>query len=252
MNSLNPVSCTDASPLCSSSTARLDTSVPTTEKPREANPATMLAPSLPRPKTEMFMLCRFDIVYRLFIEGVMFMDLLNKRIEKIRQDYRLFTNMGVAFRRLFRDDRRLACFYLDILPKKRDLAFDIGANRGNYSKVLASIFKRVVAVEPQNRLFPEIKRNTRHFDNICFLNCAVSDHEGVANMFLSKNHELSSLNEDWMHSVKKSGRFSGIRWDENIEVPTTTLKHLIQRFGVPDFVKVDTEGNEKKCFQVWT
>jgi len=182
----------------------------------------------------------------------MFMDLLNKRIEKIRQDYRLFTNMGVAFRRLFRDDRRLACFYLDILPKKRDLAFDIGANRGNYSKVLASIFKRVVAVEPQNRLFPEIKRNTRHFDNICFLNCAVSDHEGVANMFLSKNHELSSLNEDWMHSVKKSGRFSGIRWDENIEVPTTTLKHLIQRFGVPDFVKVDTEGNEKKCFQVWT
>jgi len=67
-------------------------------------------------------------------------------------------------------------------------------------------------------------------------------------MFLSKNHELSSLNNDWMESVKISGRCSSIVWSETVEVPTRTLKSLVDQYGVPDFSKIDTEGNELKVF----
>jgi len=174
------------------------------------------------------------------------MDLFKRRLNKCHQDWQCFVNMGMKFRRLFRDERKLACFYLATLPKRRGLAFDIGANRGNYSKVLGSLFERVIALEPQQRLLPEIRRNIRRFGNIELVNCAVSDHEGTAPMFLSMNHELSSLNRNWMQSVQTSGRFSDIRWDETVEVPTTTLKQLVQKFGVPDFIKIDTEGNERK------
>jgi FkbM family methyltransferase len=201
----------------------------------------------------MFIVCETVTPYNTLghentVEAINLMNGLRKRLKKLGQDVRCFTAMGPKYRHLFRDDRRLACFYLNILSRKRALAFDIGANRGNYSKVLAALFNRVIAFEPQKRLIPELRHNLRNFKNIEIVNCAVSDQQGVAQMFLSKNHELSSLNNDWMDSVKNSGRNSSIVWGETVKVPTRTLKSLVNQYGIPDFTKVDTEGNELKVF----
>jgi methyltransferase, FkbM family len=55
---------------------------------------------------------------------------------------------------------------------------------------------------------------------------------------------LSSLSTDWVEAVVSSGRFSGARWDRRELVAVSTLDHIILRYGVPRFVKIDVEGYE--------
>jgi len=35
-----------------------------------------------------------------------------------------------------------------------------------------------------------------------------------------------------------------VRWNRRVEIDTTTLDSLIERFGVPAFIKIDVEGSE--------
>jgi len=127
-----------------------------------------------------------ELDHEITVKAINLMNILRKRLKKFGQDVRCFTAMGPKYRHLFRDDRRLACFYLNIFNKKRALAFDIGANRGNYSKVLAALFNRVIAFEPQARLIPELRHNVRNFKNIEIVNCAVSDQQGVQDVFIKE------------------------------------------------------------------
>ena len=42
----------------------------------------------------------------------------------------------------------------------------------------------------------------------------------------------------------KQGIWSNGDWDKNTEVKTTTLDVLVTTYGIPDFIKIDTEGSE--------
>lgn len=55
---------------------------------------------------------------------------------------------------------------------------------------------------------------------------------------------MSSISNEWIQSVKESGRYSDKWWYEKRIVPTTTLDQLISEFGDPDYIKIDVEGNE--------
>lgn len=60
------------------------------------------------------------------------------------------------------------------------------------------------------------------------------------------------MSNNWIESVKHSGRFSGKKWSKDITVRVTTLDELIYRFGQPDFVKIvkiDVEGFEQEVIE---
>jgi FkbM family methyltransferase len=119
--------------------------------------------------------------------------------------------------------------------------FDVGANEGYFSVIASRIVGtagRVVAVEPQNRLQPVLKRNfaINGAANASVTAAAVSDASGVAELNLSPsmNTGASSLILRTRYAQQKES------------VPTKTLAEIVADAGVGriDLLKMDIEGWE--------
>lgn len=126
------------------------------------------------------------------------------------------------------------------------LAFDIGANAGVLANVLAANFETVVACEPHEASYAQLVEASA--SNVKPLNVAVSDRSGCVLLDIRSTSEgLGEL-------------FTGTPlpvWGEKIGQTATrslTVDRLALTYGVPDFVKVDTEGHEVRVMRgaEWT
>jgi hypothetical protein len=55
---------------------------------------------------------------------------------------------------------------------------------------------------------------------------------------------VTSLATDWQSARAGDADFAHVRWNKNLEIAVTTIDALIERYGVPAFVKLDVEGSE--------
>jgi FkbM family methyltransferase len=118
---------------------------------------------------------------------------------------------------------------------------DVGANEGYFSVLAGQIVGptgRVIAVEPQGRLRPVIEENIRlnGLQNVALYETAVSDSEGVADLYLAPDLNTGS---------------SGLARQNRYTVPTqsvrmTRLANVLSTAGVDkiDLMKMDIEGFE--------
>jgi FkbM family methyltransferase len=140
--------------------------------------------------------------------------------------------------------RRLRRFYAHFVSPG-DLVFDLGAHAGNRTRALAAIGCRIVAVEPQPdfaRLLHLFFARTPHVEVI---EAAVGSEPGHTPLFISeRTPTVTTIAAPWHEARAREPDFGGVRWDRRIEVETTTLDLLIERFGMPAFVKIDVEGSE--------
>jgi FkbM family methyltransferase len=141
------------------------------------------------------------------------------------------------------DDSARYSFYSEFIGPS-DLTFDIGANRGNRTRVFANIGRMVVAVEPQDSCMKLLKAEFGRNPKVKLVKKAVGSREGSAEIMVSNANTLSSLSPEWVDAVRNSGRFSDYAWERKERVEVTTLDILIQTFGVPTFIKIDVEGYE--------
>jgi FkbM family methyltransferase len=118
---------------------------------------------------------------------------------------------------------------------------DVGANEGYFTVAGAKIAGqegRVLAVEPQERLLPIIRRNLQLNDvhNAAIECAAVSDHEGSANFHLAPdtNNGTSSLHNPVRYRVRTA------------KVPLRRLATILDEHQIArvDFMKMDIEGAE--------
>jgi FkbM family methyltransferase len=116
---------------------------------------------------------------------------------------------------------------------KGDLCFDIGANIGAKTEVFLAIGATVVAIEPQDDCFRELVARCSYDRRLTAINSAVGAQPGEAMMHISDNRAMSSLAPDWGESNGKQ-----------VRVSIVTLDQLIERFGQPQFCKIDVEGFE--------
>ncbi len=126
--------------------------------------------------------------------------------------------------------------------KPGDTYLDIGANEGHLCVVAGAQVGpagRVIAVEPQTRLHPVLRRNLElNAMRADILSLAVSDKEGEAELHLAPDTNNAS-----------SGLSAQTRYPVPVEsVQTVTLARLLDQCGcIPHVVKMDIEGFEHEA-----
>lgn len=125
-----------------------------------------------------------------------------------------------------------------------DLCFDIGANLGNRTRCFREMDCRVVAVEPQADCQKRLHAQFADDPDVTLVQAVCAATPGRATLKISPDHVLSTICDEFIESTQASGRFAASSWTREVDVEATTLDGLIDRFGMPAFVKIDVEGAE--------
>ncbi|MCO6499583.1 MAG: FkbM family methyltransferase [Vicingus serpentipes] len=131
-------------------------------------------------------------------------------------------------------------FYKHFL-KEGDLCFDVGANLGNRTVIFLELGAKVVAVEPQKECYEYLSK--RFGNKIELVKYGLGEKESVEKLYVSDLSAISSFSKEHVE-VMQEERFKGVNWDNSIDIQMTTLDHLIEKYGVPQFCKIDVEGYE--------
>jgi len=127
-----------------------------------------------------------------------------------------------------------------ILNTNHPTILDIGANVGFFSIYSSAKFisPRIIAFEPINRNYLELKKNTTGIsaDTLTIVNKAVSHVQGELVLKFDKNQSITT----------SASLFDNKYGQDEETVLSTTLEHVITEFGLTkiDLLKLDCEGAE--------
>jgi len=120
------------------------------------------------------------------------------------------------------------------------LVFDIGANRGRTAQIFLNDFDRVISFEPNPDLANFLKNRFQN-SKLVVDKRAISHQRGTQEFKLANVDTISTLSTDWVENSRFTGEY---HWENSIVVETITLSDAIKEYGIPDYVKIDTEGYE--------
>jgi FkbM family methyltransferase len=131
------------------------------------------------------------------------------------------------------------------------LVFDVGANLGNYANIFRQRGARVIAIEPQPFCYRFLNLRFLFIPLVRVIPAGAGSKPGNISMTSSTAHTLSSMNREWIQKVNESKRFQGsqAKWNKTINVPVVTLDSLVEKYGKPDYIKIDVEGFEVQVLQ---
>lgn len=129
--------------------------------------------------------------------------------------------------------------------------FDIGANVGKWARVNSSTASKIICVEADPATYAKLSGQCANNPNIVCENYAVCDSSSSEITFYkcTSADTISTLNRDWL--ADPSSRFNKYPFVE-IKCKTITIDALIDKYGVPDLIKVDVEGGEYQCIRSLT
>lgn len=132
-------------------------------------------------------------------------------------------------------------YLLERVLVKRRTALDVGANIGNHSLFLSTLFKTVHSFEPNPDLLARLKRNLDEND---------AAHVHVHGVGLSNEDARLPFHKPADHN-KGVGRFVAAGEDDHCVLEVRCGDAMIAELGVDhvDFIKVDVEGHELHVLQ---
>jgi FkbM family methyltransferase len=161
----------------------------------------------------------------------------------------LRTARGVARSlRIYYGDRRrhkaMDCLYARFVSPG-SLVFDVGAHVGDRVAAFRRLKARVVAFEPQPALARTLKVLFGGNDGVVIEPVALGSFIGQIDFRLNlENPTVSTASNDFVAAAKGARGWDKQAWTRSVQVPITTLDAMIQRYGMPSFIKIDVEGFE--------
>jgi FkbM family methyltransferase len=129
--------------------------------------------------------------------------------------------------------------------RRGDVVFDIGAHVGNRARALAALGCRVIALEPQPDFARMLRLVFARRSRIEVVEAAVTGVNGEEWLSVSeRNPTVSTTAGGWREARAREPGFGGVEWNRRIRVQTVTADTLIERYGMPSFIKIDVEGGE--------
>ncbi len=132
--------------------------------------------------------------------------------------------------------------------QRGDLVFDVGAHVGDRVASFRRLGARVVAIEPQPALAKVLKLFYGRSAGVMIEPSAVGATPGTARLMVNiDNPTVSTASRDFIDAARNALGWREQIWSKTIDVPVTTLDALIERHGVPAFIKIDVEGFEAQA-----
>jgi len=131
-----------------------------------------------------------------------------------------------------------------ILARRPDVLFDVGANSGDYAKILSETFpsSQIYCFEPMPDNFKKLTKQTAGLNTINILS-ALGSHEGTLKLHLGEHNSNGTMATAHKGTLETIFPFVG-KIDE-FESPMTTLdKFCSNTISQIDFLKIDVEGSE--------
>lgn len=147
-----------------------------------------------------------------------------------------------------RQQKQEVAFYRSFL-RQCNLIFDVGAYDGHKTEAFLTISEKVVCCEPDRHNFQLLSTRFRYQKkNVFLVNKAVSSQSGVLDFFINKEGSaFNTASLKFRHLAEEKGEskwLEKIRFAQKQKIETITLDELIEAYGRPDFIKIDTEGFE--------
>lgn len=129
-----------------------------------------------------------------------------------------------------------------------DLVFDVGAHVGDRIAAFRTIGARVVALEPNGRLFPVLRLLHGRDRGVTLVKAAAGPASGRATLRINtKNPTVSTLSDGFVADARDAAGWREQVWDASAEVDVVALDDLVAAHGAPAFVKIDVEGFEAEA-----
>lgn len=129
------------------------------------------------------------------------------------------------------------------------VGWDVGANTGMSVARMTGLFNGVVAFEPAEESFTELRANYGGHPAVVIHQMAVSDHDGELTVAVRaapiQTGQLVAV--EMPYSGEHAGEACMANWGPETgrrQVPCRSIDSLTAEFTEPDFIKVDTEGHE--------
>ncbi len=163
-----------------------------------------------------------------------------QRIKRVARRVRL---LEVANRVEYAYGNRITSRSLDfhrVFIPSGSLCFDIGAHYGGKTRLFRRLGAAVIAVEPLADCCKALLSRFGNDKHVTLIQAACGEAEGKAILYRSSlNPQNSTLSNEFARNLG-----SDVEWERDEQIAVTTLDRLIERYGLPAFCKIDTEGYE--------
>jgi len=129
------------------------------------------------------------------------------------------------------------------------LVFDLGARRGEDTGHYLRRGCRVVAVEANPELLPQLRERFREAigaGDVVVVGRAIGERDGRIKFAITPGHDVFGTTDQ--RFVERFEKTTGKQADW-VEIEATTLPRLFETYGVPYYMKVDLEGLDRACIE---